>query len=57
MNFVQMKHMRSLKAYVLDLSAQMNATPKVNIFSRKFIFLGEVAKVDGGCLVQILVAS
>jgi hypothetical protein len=32
MNLVQMKHTRSLKAYVRDFNAQMNATPKMDEF-------------------------
>ena len=34
-----MRHTRTLKAYVCDLSAQMNATPKMDGFAKKFIFL------------------
>ena len=53
MNLVQMRHMGSLKAYVLNLNAPMNATPKMDKFAKKCIFLGEIAKVGGGCLVQV----
>jgi hypothetical protein len=51
MNLVQMRLTGLLKAYVLDLNAPMNVTPKMNNFGKKCIFLGEVAKVGGGCLV------
>ena len=34
MNLVQMRHMGSLKAYVLDLNTPMNATPKMDNFVR-----------------------
>jgi hypothetical protein len=44
MNLVQMKQMGSLKAYVCDVNAQMNATPKMDEFSKKCIFLGELQK-------------
>ena len=40
------------KAYVFDLNAPMNVTPKMDNFAKKCIFLGEVAKVGGGWLVQ-----
>jgi hypothetical protein len=40
-----------LKAYVLDLNAPMNATPRMDNFAKKYIFLGEKAKVGGGHLV------
>jgi hypothetical protein len=33
MNLVQMKHIGSLKAYVSDFNAQMNATSKMHEFS------------------------
>ena len=39
MNLVQMKHTRSFKACVHDFNAQMNATPKMDEFSKKCIFL------------------
>jgi hypothetical protein len=51
MNLVEMRLMRPLKAYVLDLNTPMNATPKMNNFVKKCIFLGEKAKVGGGYLV------
>jgi hypothetical protein len=51
MNLVQMRLMGPLKAYVLDLNAPMNATPKMDNFAKKCIFLGEKAKVGGGHLV------
>lgn len=40
MNLVQMKYTRSLKAYVRDFNAQMNATPKMDEFPKKCISLG-----------------
>jgi hypothetical protein len=51
MNLVQMRLTGPLKAYVLDLNVPMNATPKMNNFAKKYIFLGEEAKVGGGHLV------
>jgi hypothetical protein len=51
MNLVQMRFTWPLKAYVLDLNAPMNVTPKMDNFAKKCIFLGEKAKVDGGHLV------
>jgi hypothetical protein len=48
---VQMRLMGPLKAYVLHLNAPMNATPKIDNFAKKCIFLGEKAKVGGGHLV------
>jgi hypothetical protein len=53
MNLVQMRLTGPRKAYVFDLNAPMNATPKMDNFVKKCIFLGEVAKVGGGCLVHI----
>ena len=44
MNLVQMRHTRSLKAYVHDFNAQMNATPKMDEFAKKCIFLGGLQK-------------
>jgi hypothetical protein len=41
----------TLKAYVLDLNTPMNATPKIDNFAKKYILLGEKAKVGGGHLV------
>ena len=43
-NLVQMRHTGSLKAYVRDFNAQMNATPKMDEFSKKCIFLGGLQK-------------
>jgi hypothetical protein len=57
MNLVQIWYTGPLKAYVLDLNAPMNVTPKMDNVAKKCIFLGEVAKVGGGCLVQIPKAS
>jgi hypothetical protein len=51
MNLVQMRLTGPLKAYELDLNAPMNATPKMDNFAKKCIFLGEKAKVGGGHLV------
>jgi hypothetical protein len=51
MNLVQMRLTGPLKAYVLDLNAPMNATPKMDNFAKKFLFLGEKAKIGGGHLV------
>jgi hypothetical protein len=42
-----------LKAYELDLNASMNATPKMDNFAKKCIFLGDKTKVSGGYLVYI----
>src|ERR1700738_1744885 len=44
MNLVQMRHTGSLKAYVRDFNAQMNATPKMDEFAKKYIFLGGLQK-------------
>jgi hypothetical protein len=52
MNLVQIWHTGPLKAYVLNLNAPTNVTPKRNNFAKRCIFLGEVAKVGGECLVQ-----
>jgi hypothetical protein len=38
------KHIGSLKAYVLDFNAQMNATPKMDEFSKKSILLDGLQK-------------
>jgi hypothetical protein len=51
MNLVQIRLTGPLKAYVLDLHAPMNATPKMDNFAKKYIFLGEKTKVGGGHLV------
>jgi hypothetical protein len=53
MNLVQMRLMGSLKAHVFDLNAPMNAKPKMENFAKKCIFLGEIAKVGGGHLVEV----
>ena len=52
-DLVQMRHTHPIEAYVRNLIAQINATPKMDKISRKCIFLGQVVKVDGGCLVQV----
>ena len=44
MNLVQMRHTGSLKAYVRNFNAQMNATPKMDEFAKKCIFLGGLQK-------------
>lgn len=45
MNLVQMRHTWSLKAYVRKCpNAQMNATPKIDEFAKKCIFLGDLQK-------------
>jgi hypothetical protein len=44
LNFVQMRHTGSLKAYVRDFNAQMNATPKMDEFAKRCIFLGGLQK-------------
>ena len=51
MNLVQIRHTGPLKAYVLNLNAPMNITPKIDNFAKKCIFLGEVTKVGGGHFV------
>ena len=45
MNLVQMRHTRSLKAYVCNFNAQMNATPKIDEFAKKCIFLSGLQKL------------
>jgi hypothetical protein len=44
MNLVQMRHTGSLKAYVHNFNAQMNATPKMDEFAKRCIFLGGLQK-------------
>jgi hypothetical protein len=44
MNLVQMRHTGFLKAYVHDFNAQMNATPKMDEFAKRCIFLGGLKK-------------
>jgi hypothetical protein len=51
MNLVEMRLTGPLRAHVLDLNAPMNATPKMDNFAKKCIFLGEKTKVGGGHLV------
>jgi hypothetical protein len=53
MNLVQMRHTGLFTAYVRYLNTQINATPKINKFSRKYIFLAEIGKMGGGCFVQV----
>jgi hypothetical protein len=51
MDLVQMRLTGPPKAYVLDLNAPMNATPKMDNFAKKCIFLGEKTKIGGKDLV------
>jgi hypothetical protein len=51
LNLVRIWYTGPLKAYVLNLNAPMNATPKMDNFVKKCIFLGDKAKVGGGHLV------
>jgi hypothetical protein len=44
MNLVQMRHTGSLKAYVHDFNAQMNAIPKMDEFAERYNFLGGLQK-------------
>ena len=44
MNLVQIKHIGSFKAYVHNFNTQMNATPKMDEFAKKCIFLGGLQK-------------
>jgi hypothetical protein len=44
MNLVHMRHTGSFKAYVRDFNAQMNATPKMDEFAKRCIFLGGLQK-------------
>ena len=39
-----MRHTGSFKAYVCDFNAHMNATPKMDEFAKKCIFLGGLQK-------------
>jgi uncharacterized protein YjaG (DUF416 family) len=41
MNLVEMRVTRPLKAHILDLNALINATPKIDNFAKKCIFLGD----------------
>ena len=51
MNLVQMMLTGPLKAYVLALNTPMNATPKMDNFAKKYVFLGVKAKIGGGHIV------
>lgn len=42
-----------IKTYVPNINSQMNATPKMDEFANKYIILGGVPKVGGGCFIQI----
>jgi hypothetical protein len=53
MNLVEMRPTGTLKAYVCDFNNEINATPKMVEFMKEMHFLMWVAKVNGGCLVQI----
>jgi hypothetical protein len=44
MNLVVIRHTGSLKAYVRDFNAQMNATPKMDEFAKRCIFLSGLQK-------------
>jgi hypothetical protein len=44
MNLVQMRHTWSFEAYVRNFNAQMNATPKMDEFAKRCIFLGGLQK-------------
>ena len=39
-----------------EVTAKMNAIPKMDNFAKKCIFLGEKAKVGGGHLVEVPLA-
>ena len=52
MNLMQMRHTESLKAYVCNCNAQMNATPHMHKVTKNIFFLRWVAKVDGRRLVS-----
>jgi hypothetical protein len=54
MNLVQMRLMGLVKTYVLDLNAQMNATPKIDKFAKKCIFLGGIQKLVVDALFKFL---
>ena len=45
MNFIQIKHPGSLKAYVCIFHTQMNGTSMMDELSKKYIILGEVSKM------------
>jgi hypothetical protein len=51
MNLGEMRFTGPLKPYVLDLNAPINATPKIDNFTKKCIFLSEKTKIGGGYLV------
>ena len=44
MNLVQMRHIGSLKGCVHNFNTQMKATPKMDEFAKKCIFLGGLQK-------------
>ena len=44
MNLVQMRHTMSFKAYVLDFNTQINATPKIDKFAKKYNFYSGLQK-------------
>jgi hypothetical protein len=47
-----MKHMGPFEVYVHYFNAQINVTPKIDKLFRKSIFLGGIAKLGGGHLLQ-----
>jgi hypothetical protein len=52
-NIVQMRHTGFLDAYVHNFNAQMNATPKMDVFARNYIFLGGFQKWVVDAFVQV----
>ena len=57
MNLVQMKHTGSIKAYVCKFNTKINDTTNIDELAKKLIVLVGVAKLGGGCLVQVPKAS
>ena len=53
MNLMQMRHTRSLKAYVHEFNNQMNGKTKIDELAKKLIVFYGVAKASGECLVQV----
>ena len=43
-NLVQMKHIRSVKVYVRNFNTKINATPRMEEFAKKCMFLMLVAE-------------
>ena len=50
---MQMKHPRSLKAYVHEFDTQMDDTSKMDEFSQKYIILSGVSKAGNEYHIQI----